>query len=466
MDILRGLGLKGRNGMIHKRVSNGIPVPDWKLIGDYWVQVDDNTDTYILKGYKSLPYLYAIISQITDKASDAPGQIMKIKDQRAAKAYRVATKNGVSGVQLKALKALAFEQVDSHPFLDVIAAPNPLDTEKTLKEAYFGYLLITGNAYWKYDVPGAGNQSTWPQAIWTVPSPCVQIVTSKDRTKPVSGYKVSYFADYVIPEEQVQHTKYFNPVTQMQGPEQMLYGMAPMKSLVPTMSIMHNATAAEGKLLSNMAPLGILSGGPNVGDLTEEQIIGIKDRWRDYHMGLYRDGGDIVVSPSEVKWTQIGVSPVDLKLIEADKNHLQKVCAVYKFPKVLIEGDASYANAETADKQLITKCVMPLLRRIDDDITKYIQRAYNDATIEYVSDLQYYPELQEDKEKQAEWLSKAYWLRINEKRKVMDYDEVPDGDKILVTSGLSTLEDVVAPAQDIDNDLLDQNGLNDYDGTN
>lgn len=459
LDILKGIGL--RIATVHKRANNGITLPNWQLVNGFWVQIDDNSDNYIIKGYRSLPYLYAIISQIIDKASDAPGQIMRIKDQKAAKSYRIATKNGVSGVELKALKARAFEQEDSHPFLDVLADPNPIDTEKTLKEAYLGYLQITGNAYMKFDVPGVGNDATKPQGAWIVPSPCVQIVTSKDRINPIAGYKISYFSEDPLPENIIMHTKMFNPLTQNQMGEQMFYGMSPMKSLLGTMSVMHNAMTAEGTLLSNMAPLGILSGTKDV-DLTEEQADMVQTRWRNYHMGLHQ-AGDIVVTPGELKWTQIGVSPVDLKMIEADANYLQKVCAVYKFPIERITGSQNVSSQGTADKQVVTSCVMPLLRRLDDDLTKYIQRAYNDPNIEHVSDLQYYPELQVDKKDQASWLNTASWLKVNEKRKVMDYEEVPDGDVILVPSGLSTLEDVVSPAQDIDNDLLNDNNLNDYD---
>src|SRR5690606_35026359 len=128
--------------------------------------------------------------------------------------------------------------------------------------------------------------------------------------------------------------------------------------------------------------------------------------FRQQHMGVY-NAGDIIVTPAKVTWQQIGVSPVDLKIIEAEDNFLQKLCAIYKYPMNLILPDATLANAEVADKQLVTKAVMPLLRRFDDAVTQYIQECYEDASIEAVSDLQYFPELSADRKEQTEWLKSA-----------------------------------------------------------
>src|SRR5690606_34892530 len=152
-------------------------------------------------------------------------------------------------------------------------------------------------------------------------------------------------------------------------------------------------------------PAGILSGNDDAEMLAEEIAIDIKDKFRQNHMGVHQ-AGDIIVTPSKVTWQQIGVSPVDLKIIEAEQNFLEKLCAIFKYPKELITGSENVALQGVSDKQLVTKAVMPLLRRFDGSVTQYIQEAYDDNSIEAVSDLQYFPELQTDRKDLVEWLSK------------------------------------------------------------
>lgn len=457
MDIIKGI--RGVANIQKKEL--GMPVPAWTFINGMWVEAVDRGESYIDKGYKSIPYIYSIISQIVDKASDAPIQVMKVVNQEKANAYKLLTKGSqteASILKSRVLKAQAYEVVESHPFLDVIKNPNPIDTEKTLKENLLGYLQLTGNAYMYGATPGIGSNASKPTELWAIPSPCVQIITGT-RRDPISGYKVSYFTEESLPKEKVMHIKLFNPVTDIDNVN-WLYGMSPLRSACRLISQIEAADTATGTLFRNMGPAGILSGNDDPEMLTEEIAIGIQDKFRQQHMGVH-NAGDIIVTPSKVTWQQIGVSPVDLKIIEAEQNFLEKLCAIFKYPKELITGSENVASQGWSDKQLVTKAVMPLLRRLDDALTQYIQSAYGDNAIEAVSDLQYYPELAEDRSKQTEWLKNADWLTIDEKRAVQDYEKLESGlgNKVLVASSKASLEDVVEGTPDPDVDLLENEGL-------
>lgn len=460
MNIIKGLKSVAKGVNIQKK-QLGLPYPSWSLVNGRWIEAVDSGDSYIDKGYKSIPYIYAIISQIIDKASDAPLQVMRVVNQDKAKAYKLLTKGAQTPASLlkaKILKAQAYEVVENHHFLNVLRNPNPIDTEKTLKEGLLGYLQLTGNAYMYGANAGIGNNATKPVELWCIPSPCVQIVPG-DRRNPVSGYKISYFAEDSIPKNKIMHIKYFNPVSDVDSAN-WLYGMSPLRSACRLMAQIESADIATGTLFRNMGPAGILSGNDDVDMVSEEVAIGIQDKFRQNHMGVY-NAGDIIVTPAKVTWQQIGVSPVDLKIIEAEGNFLQKLCAIYKYPKELITGSENVASQGWSDKQLVTKSVMPLLRRLDDAITQYIQECYNDTSIEAVSDLQYFPELAEDREQQTKWLKDADWLSFDEKRAVQDYEEMENGlgKAVLVGSGKTTLEDVVSGNNDPDVDMLDEEGL-------
>ena len=448
---------KAFKGIAVQRKSLGLPYPEWTLIRDMWVQMTDDTSKYIDLVYKGNVYAHAIINHIIDKASDAPGGVFKIADRKKAKAYEAVTKGGYSKASLLKsiqLKAQAFEEVDDHPFMELMERPNPLMTGKQLRRELMGYERITGNAYMYAATPGVGLNANLPQQLWIIPSPCVEIVMGT-RSEPVKGYKISYFVEDIIPKEKIMHMKTFNPVANPTGGN-WLYGMAPALAARRTLGEFDAAETAQGTLFKNMGPGGILSG-EEKGSITEAQGVQIQDKFTQRHTGLV-NGGGIVVTPARVSWQEIGLSPVDLNLIEAKDDLLQEICAIYHYPKERITGSQNTASQGTADKQVITSCVMPLLRDFDDCITRFIRQAYGDDTLVYISDTQYFPELQEDRKDLSEWLSKAWWIKVNEKRRAMDYDEEPDGDVMLVPSGLVKLGDVVADLVDPDIDMLDAAG--------
>lgn len=391
---------------------------------------------------------------------------MRIKDKRRAKGYSVMTKGASTGenvVRSELIKAQAFDDVPNHPFIELMNDPNPLDTEKSLKEAYMGYLLLTGNAYMYGAVPGVGLNATKPRELWVIPSPAVEIVGG-DNMNPVRGYKVNYYGNDVIPEAQIAHMKYFNPQSYWND-NQFLYGMSPLRAARGVISQYESGEVAQGTLFRNMSPAGIMSG-EDEAVFSDEQYSAIQDSFNQRHMGEF-NGGGIVVTPAKLKWNAIGLSPVDLKLIEADDNWLQKLAAIYHYPKELITGSENVASSGTADKQLVTKPVMGLLRRFDDTMTKWIREMYRDESLVYVSDTSYYPELQDDRAKQAEWLKETWVLTPNEWRNYIDHDNMddPNMDRVYIPSGKKLLGDVADP-MGIDTDILDRNNLNDYEGEN
>lgn len=462
MNIARGV--KGLFGGEKKAL--GLPYPNWQLVNGMWVQWADSHDKYI-DAYKSLSYIYSIIKTVSDKSSDAPFQLMREENTGSAKGFR-AVSSGVqtSGSILKSaiLKAKAFDEIDAHPFLDLLNNPNPINTQKSLRNELAGYLLLTGNAYLYAATPGVGMNANTPTELWVIPSPCVEIVMG-DRRNPVAGYKISYFTEDIIPPEKIIHIKYFNPVMDPIG-GQWLYGQPPLKAARSLMGRMEAAEVAQGTLFKNMGPPGVLSGklvGNNgANSFTEGQAQTIKDKFRQQHMGAH-NAGDIVVTPAEVSWTEIGVSPIDLKIIEAEDSYVQEICAVFGFPKELFTGAQNVASQGDNNKRVVTNCVMPLNRLIDDALTDGVRRWYGDDRLTVVSDNQYYPELQEDRKELTDWLSKAWWLTVDDKLRAMDYEAIGGdvGAARLAPAGLATLDDIVAGTDDINVDLLDQQGVND-----
>jgi hypothetical protein len=68
-------------------------------------------------------------------------------------------------------------------------------------------------------------------------------------------------------------------------------------------------------------PLGILSGEKDSGIL-EQQASSIKDRFKQLYQGV-NNAGDIAITSAAMKWNQIGLSPVDLNIIQSKEEILE-----------------------------------------------------------------------------------------------------------------------------------------------
>ena len=431
----------------------------WQYVKGVWTPYDSKDEVFVEKAYKAIPIVQSIISKIIEKAADAQPQIMRIKDEREASkyfAYRKGLKNKDRALEMAAMKVKAFEQVDRHPFLDLMENPNPTMTGRQLREELFGYLLITGNSIEYAAMPGAGQRATQPVELWSVPSPCVKPVMSGSRTEPLAGYAITYNFDKVIPTQQITHVKYFNPVSDFQGFESSFWGISPLRSSVNLISQKRFADSAQGSLFANMGPSGLISGSsqgaPEKGTLTEEQAIQVNDTFRQNHMGVH-NAGDIIVTPADVKWVQIGLSPVDLNILDFSKDLERQIANVYGYPSQLLEPSGTLANSSAGDTRVITNCVLPLLRKYDDMRTAKIREWYNDPKLVYLSDTDVYPELEADKIELVKWMRSAGVFSQDEIRAALGYGENYNPDSVLVPSNLVPLSDIMSGDLEVGNEM-------------
>jgi HK97 family phage portal protein len=431
-----------------KKKGLGLPKGfSWHLNNGLWTAYGASSDTYIDKAYKTIPIIQAIISEIIDKASDAPPMIMRVKDSASAKSY-YRTAGGIaskdSKVKMKAMRTKAFTQLENHPALDLFDNPNPYMTGKELREASMGYLLLTGNSIEYNATTGVGPRGKIPRQIWSVPSPCVDLVFQDSTVAPLKGYSISYMGkDSVIPEDQICHVKYFNPITSAENIQETFWGLSPLRSATKMISQKRDADTAQGSLFKNMAPAGMIVGAGNdgYGELGEVEALAINKHFKDSHMGVY-NAGDILVTPANVRWEEIGLSPVDLQLIDWGKDIERQIARLYKYPDEMLESGGVVANSEVGVLKFIRNAVYPVISRYDKARTKMIRQWYNDDSLVYMSDLDYYPELQPDKGELVKWMRASNVFTQGEIRTALDYSEDYDESEVLVGVNLMFLDDI------------------------
>lgn len=436
--------IKGFKKAFQKKELGYPSTSGFNIIGGRWVMLTDNYTTYIDEGWKKIPYVYGIIDHICQKFSDPPRLLYKEKDRKKAMGMRSLLNGASSGEQFfkaKMLRIKAFEQIDEgHDYYSLMSEPNPIsNTEKSFNYERCGYLALTGNSYVYSAVPGIGSNAEKPKQLWNIPSPTCQPIAGSNMN-PILGYKVSYYEPDNVPLERMQHVKLANFISQFSSLDEMLVGISPMKTLINTNTQLLDGDNANGVAFQNMAPAGIVNGESNADGLTPEQGLQIQEglQQRVENNALYKK---MLVTPARVHWTKIGFSPVDLQILEFMDQAEKKIAKVYHYPLGLLNDMGEVANQEINSKRLITDAVMPYIRRFDDADTQSVRSWYNDPTLSVMTDLQYFPELSEDMEKIARWLKDCYWLSMEEKRRVMDYEEEYQG-TVLVPGNLVPIEDL------------------------
>lgn len=433
-----------------KKKELGLPAGiQWQYINGIFVPYDQLDSVFVERAFKAIPVVQSIVSKIAERAADATPQVMRIKDKRQAEKFMAARKSldGKDRAQrLYELRLKAFEQIDQHPFMEVMDNPNPTMSGRELRVSSFAYCLITGNAIEYAAVPGAGARASQPVELWSIPSPCVKPVMSGDARQPIKSYAITYAFNKEIPREQITHFKYFNPVSESTGFESSFWGFSPLGSSRNLISQKKYADIAQGNLFANMGPSGIVSGNASgntpAGELTQEQGLAINDAFRQQHMGVH-NAGDIIVTPADVKWVQIGLSPVDMQILDFNKDLERQIANIYGYPSQLLQPQGTIANSDVGQTAFIVNCVLPLLRKFDDVRTKQIREWYGDDKLVFVSDTDVYPELEADKKELVDWMRRAAVFSQKEIRNALGYQDEVDPSQVLVPTGLVPLSDLI-----------------------
>lgn len=434
MDLIKKLF--SNNKLTGQKGLSFSPSTQWTFIGGVWTPMEQNDALYVDRAFKAIPIIQGMVSEIIDKASDAPPQIMRIKNEKAASQYFHSAKNATTPtgkVMMKALKTKAFEQLYDHDILDVFENPNPTMTGKDLREASMGYLLILGNAIEYNMSPDGGARKGIPRQIYSIPTPCVRPVFSDNWKDPLKGVIVSYMGETIVPSDKITHVKYFNPIAGTMLVQESYWGLSPLRSAHKMISQKHDADIAQGTLFKNMSPAGMIVGNSQegYGELDEQEALNINGHFRKSHMGVY-NAGDILVTPANVRWEEIGLSPIDLQLIDWNKDIERQIARLYKYPDEMLESGGVVANSEVGVLKFIRNAVYPVISRFDNARTKMLRQWYPDDKLVYMSDLEYYPELQPDKKELVTWMRNAGVFTQKEIRTALDYDESYDENDTLV----------------------------------
>jgi HK97 family phage portal protein len=431
------------------------PKMQYSFSSGQWVFPDDNKNVYISSGYKELPNLYAIISLIIQKSSIVPFEVYKVTNRAKYRVYSAKMKNAKTSRDIadcRLMMAKSLDKVENSEIEQLLNKPNSSQTIEQLFEQLDGYKLLTGNSYLWAWTPGVGNNASKPTQLHVPPSTMVSVITG-DFENPIKEYKLTYLAE-PIDAQDMAHFKEWNPLTSGSDINESVYGMSPLTSCRRLMQKYKDADVAQGSMFKNMSPAGILAGEKDA-EVTEPQANQIKDRFKQLHSGVDK-AGEIIVTSANLRWTQIGFSPVDLNIIQGKEEMLGELCNVYHVPIGLFsKNNSTENNMVESRKILITDAVIPLVEARKSILNNWLAPKFGE---EYVLEFDYtiFSEISEEVKSLAETALKMWWISGNEKRQMTGYDksENVNMEKIYVPSGLTEIDSLNRDPLELDEDPL------------
>ncbi|MDB5507330.1 MAG: Transfer Agent portal protein [Devosia sp.] len=285
--------------------------------------------------------------------------------------------------------------LSEHPLLTLLSRPNPRQSGGEMFEAVFSYLETAGNAYLS-----AGIVDGEVRELYALRPDRMRVVVDGAGWPVAYAYtvhgKLREFRLDAEPIAGVLHMALFDPLDDA-------YGMAPLQAAQQSLDI-HNASAKWNKaLLDNSAqPSGALVYAPG-SNLSDDQFKRLKEELVEGFAGA-RNAGRPMVLEGGLDWKTIAMTPRDMDFIEARNAAARDIALAFGVPPMLlgIPGDLTYSNQVEANKALWRHTIIPLVRRVADDLSFWLGPAFGGVTL--VPDLDGIEALAEDRA--------ALWARI------------------------------------------------------
>jgi HK97 family phage portal protein len=351
---------------------------------------------YIEKGYNLNPHVYACINYITKAIQKIPFDVYEVVDEKSykrslsLKSYSVEKSDHFS---TKALQLTTNEQLRQ-----ILKTPNENETWESFIEQSIGYKLLTGNNYIYGLTPKGFKNIT---KLYNIPS---QLVTIKlgDVMQPVKKYNIGFGnnINWYLDPETVLHRKYWNPSFSEETMN--VYGLSPMASLKNVVLRTNEAKAASHAMFENGIPAGVLSNESGI-SMTPEDLKIMEAQFRN-KFGKGKNANKLIFSSQKLGWQSLGMSSVDMQIIEAEKADLRDVCRVFGVPSVLINDNeqSTYSNVLEAEKRFWSNTALPIMDSLVTDLNRFLLNSYSLSdgkkyVIDY--DVKAIPALQDDTDK-------------------------------------------------------------------
>lgn len=306
------------------------------------------------------------------------------------------------------------QRFETHPLLDLVERPNPMQGRAEFLEALFSQLLLTGNGY----VEVVSGEDGAPIELHVLRSDRMSVVPGPDGWPIAYEYAVGgrkHRFDASGPVSPICHIRSFHPQDDH-------YGFSPMQAAAMAIDV-HNAASRWSKaLLDNAArPSGaiVYRGAEGQGAMNTDQYERLVSEMESHHQGA-RNAGRPMLLEGGLDWKPMGFSPSDMEFQKTKEAAAREVALAFGVPPMLlgIQGDATYANYQEAHRAFYRLTVLPLATRVTAALAHWLGFS-SDEKLYLKPDLDQVPALAAERDAQWKRVAQADFLSQSEKRALL-----------------------------------------------
>ncbi len=316
------------------------------------------------------------------------------------------------------------QRYDTHPVLDLVRRPNIGQGRAELFEALFCQLLLSGNAY----VEAVLGDEGLPLELHVLRSDRMRVVPGPDGWPIAYEYSVGgrkHRFDVGTAGSAICHVKSFHPQDDH-------YGLSPMQAAAMAIDVHNSASRWSKSLLDNAArPSGALvyRSTDGYGSMAEDQFQRLSEEIEANYQGA-RNAGRPMVLEGGLDWKPMGFSPSDMEFQKTKEAAAREIALAFGVPPMLlgIQGDATYANYQEANRAFFRLTVLPLVTRVSSVLSNWLSE-FTSESLDLKPDLDQVSALAAERDAQWARVSNADFLTDGEKRALLGLPALPEGEK-------------------------------------
>lgn len=224
------------------------------------------------------------------------------------------------------------------------------------------WMLISGNCYQYLQKPVGFNEI---DSMDILPSSQVTIYLDglSNFFDPRKTFQLSLDRAYSFTDEEIIHTKMFNPTEY--GIQEMQYGLSPLAAAIMTIVTGNERWEANAHVLKNKGQIGILTN-------RSEYPLNPAEQKKMNEQGLENLGGAdkfgrVYWSNKDLDFIQLAMSTTDLQLLDTDPATLRAICNAFGVDSSLLNDpqNKTFNNRSEAQKAFYENAVIPLNRKFE-----------------------------------------------------------------------------------------------------
>lgn len=269
--------------------------------------------------------------------------------------------------------------IEEHPLLDLLSRPGPMVGGNAMFEAFWAYLLLSGNTY----LEGVGPDGKPPRELWTLRPDRMKVIPGRTALPAgfeyqANGQTIRWDCDPLTGDGPILHLKEFHPLNDW-------YGLSRVEPAAYGVD-RHNGAAAYNKaLLDNGArPSGALVFEPvkdaqgNAQSAPQAVIEKAELALKETHGGP-NNAGRAFVFGGNVRWEEMGTSPKDMDFQAGKEDAARDICLSFGVPHILVvPGQSTYNNVREARLELWEDTVLPMLDKGVDALNAWLCPRFGD----------------------------------------------------------------------------------------